>query len=98
MLPQITDIDNARYQIYRKDCPSDKKSPAKSLTQVMGQSNLFTTILAPGNAKCNYQVEIILRSIEFDDFLEISVIATVTTPLTPASTSDKQSTGSISSK
>ena len=86
LLPQITDIDNAKYQIYRKDCPSDKKLVAKSLTQVMSQSNLFTTTLAPGNAKCNYQVEIILRSIEFDDYLEISAIATVTTPPTSVTT------------
>ena len=86
LLPLITDIDNANYQIYRKDCPSNVKSAAKSLTQVMGQSNLYTTTLAPGDPKCKYQVEIILRSIEFGDFGEQSVIATVTPPSTPAST------------
>ena len=51
LLPQITDIDQGKYQIYYKNCPSQNAS-AKSLTQVMGQSNLFTTTLAPGDAKC----------------------------------------------
>ena len=85
LLPLITDIDNANYQIYRKDCPSNPKSAAKSLTQVMGQSNLFATTLAPGDPKCKYQVEIVLRSIEFGDFGEQSVFATVTPQPTPAS-------------
>ena len=99
LLPLITDVDNAKYQIYRKDCPSNKKSQAKPLTQVMGQSNLFTATLAPGDAKCKYQVEIILRSIEFDDFLEASVIATVTPPATPASqVISKQLAGLVANK
>ena len=99
LLPQITDIDKAKYQIYRKDCPSNRKSQAKSLTQVMGQSNLFTATLAPGDAKCKYQVEIILRAIEFDDYIEGSVIATVTTPTTPASQLiSKQLAGLVANK
>ena len=99
LLPQITDIDKAKYQIYRKDCPSNKKSQAKSLTQVMGQSNLFTTSLAPGDAKCNYQVEIILRAIEFDDYIEGSVIATVTAPTVPSSQLiSKQLAGLVANK
>ena len=84
LLPQITDIDQGKYQIYYRSCPSQNAS-AKSLTQVMGQSNLFTTTLSPGDAKCKNQVEIILRSIEFGDFIENSVIATITTPPTPSS-------------
>ena len=86
LLPDISNVDNAQYQIYRKDCPSNKKSAANSLSQVMGTSNLFTTTLAPGDPKCNYQVELILRSIEYNDFREQSVIATVTPSSTPAST------------
>ena len=86
LLPVISDVDNAQFQIYRKDCPSNKKSAAISLSQVMGTSNLFTSTLAPGDPKCNYQVEVILRSIEYKDFIEQSVIATVTPPTTPAST------------
>ena len=99
LLPLITDIDSAKYQIYRKDCPSNKKSQAKSLTQVMGQSNLFTATLAPGDPKCKYQVEIILRSIEFGDFIEGSAIVTVTPPATPASqVISKQLAGLVANK
>ena len=86
MLPNISDVDSAQYQIYRKDCPSNKKSSANSVSQVMGTSNLFTSTLAPGDPTCNFQVEIVLRSIEYNDFIEQSVIVTVTASSTPAST------------
>ena len=86
LLPTITDVDNAQYQIYRKDCPSNNNSVAISLSQVMGQSNLFTTTLAPGDPNCNFQVEVILRSIEYGSYIEQGVIATITPSPTPAST------------
>ena len=77
VLPLSTDIDKAQYQIYRKDCPSNENSSAVSLTQVITQLNVYSLFMTQGNETCNYQVEVILRAIEFDDYVEMSSIITV---------------------
>ena len=77
VLPLSTDIDRANYQIYRKDCPSDPNSTVTSLTQVFSQVNVYSLTLSQGNKSCHYQVELILRAIEFGDFIELTDIVTV---------------------
>ena len=77
LLPVITEVDQAQYQIFRMDCPS-QNNKNMSLTQELGQSNIYTTTLAQGLASCNYQVEIIVRAFEFNDYIDQSCIVTVT--------------------
>lgn len=83
LLPAITDVDQATYQILRRDCPNQTitKSP---LTEVLGQSNVYTTNLAPGSASCNYQVEITVRAFEYGSSIDQTCIVTVTAPPNPA--------------
>ena len=75
-LPKSTGKDAAQYQIYRRDCPSSK-NPASPVTQVLPTCSSYNTMLSPGDKSCGYQVEIILRAIEFDDYKEVSTIITV---------------------
>ena len=78
-LPSTTDVDAAKYQIFRRDCPSGK-SGAVQITQVLETSSSYSAVLAPGLKSCNYQVEIILRAMEYDSFIEVSSIITVKIP------------------
>lgn len=55
LLPLIVDIDNANYQIYKKDCPINKKSAAKSLSSFTSANqaatvNPCTAGIIPGKA------------------------------------------------
>ena len=44
----------------------------------------FTTLLSPGSQDCDFQVEIILRAIEFSGYSETSCLITVTNPTIPS--------------
>ena len=82
-LPKSTDEDKAQYQILRRDCPSSK-SEALPVTQVFGTRNSYTGVFSPGQESCKFQVEIILRSIEFGSSIEISDIITIKQSNKPA--------------
>ena len=75
-LPLTTDIDLAKYQIFRRDCPSSNEG-AVQITQVLDTTNSFSTVLAPGLKSCKYQVEIILRAMEYDSYKEMKCVITV---------------------
>ena len=79
LLPAITDLDQARYQVLRRDCPGQNNTK-KPLTQELGQSNIYTTTLAPGSASCDFQVEITVRAFEYDDHIDQTCIVTVSAP------------------
>ena len=75
-LTKTTDVDKAQYQILRRDCPSSK-SEALPVTQVLGTRNSYTGVFSPGQESCKFQVEIVLRAIEFGSSIEISNIITI---------------------
>lgn len=74
---QTTGVDNAQYQIFRRDCTTIGQQ-ATPVTTVLGYVNSYTTVLSPGNVQCNYQVDIILRAIENGLFQETSYTITIT--------------------
>ena len=82
-LPQTTDVDNAQYQILRKDCPSSKNE-AIPVTQIFGTTNSYTGMFSPGQESCKFQVEIIVRAIEFESSIEVSNIITIKQSSKPA--------------
>lgn len=82
-LPESTDIDNAQYQIYRRDCPSST-AQATPITPVMNTLNSYTMLLSAGQSQCNFQVEVILRAIEFGSYAEVSTIITIANSAEPA--------------
>ena len=82
-LPQTTDTDKAQYQILRKDCPSSKNE-AIPVTQIFGTTSSYTGMFSPGLESCKFQVEIIVRAIEFESSIEVSNIITIKQPSKPA--------------
>ena len=82
-IQKTTDLDKAQYQILRKDCPSSNNE-ATPVTQVLGTRNSYAGLLSPGQESCNFQVEIILRAIEFDSSIETSAIITIKQSSKPA--------------
>eukprot|EP01022_Parablepharisma_sp_SALTPOND_P022586 TRINITY_DN45_c0_g2_i5.p1 TRINITY_DN45_c0_g2~~TRINITY_DN45_c0_g2_i5.p1 ORF type:complete len:1513 (-),score=185.04 TRINITY_DN45_c0_g2_i5:92-4630(-) len=81
-LKSSTDVDEANYQIYRRDCPFDSTEPT-ILTKPFSQSNTYTVTLAPGLKSCNHQVEITLKVFEYDDSLEVKEVIVVNQPEEP---------------
>ena len=75
-LLKSTGKDTANYQIYRRDCPGSG-NPAAPVTQVIPTSSCYTTTLSAGQQSCNYQVEVILRALEFGDWKEVSTVITI---------------------
>jgi len=75
-LESSVDIDEAQYQLFRKNCPGESDT-ITAITQKLTKSNSYTTTLAPGLSKCENKVQIILRVYEFDDFIDIPQNVTV---------------------
>ena len=75
-LLNTTDVDQAQYQILRRDCPSST-SEAIPVTQVLGTRNSYTGVFSPGQESCKYQVEIVVRAIEYGSSIEVSNIVTI---------------------
>lgn len=78
-LPVTTDVDQAQYQILRRDCPSTN-SQASPVTQLLDTINSYTGVFSPGLQSCNFQVEIILLAVEYDSAIQMSNIITITNP------------------
>ena len=95
-LPKTTDVDQAQYQILRRDCPSSANK-ATPVTQVLGTTSSFTGIFAPGQESCNFQVEIIVRAIEYDSSIEMNSIVTIKNPEKPATDVVADCLGSMNS-
>eukprot|EP01022_Parablepharisma_sp_SALTPOND_P022581 TRINITY_DN45_c0_g1_i1.p1 TRINITY_DN45_c0_g1~~TRINITY_DN45_c0_g1_i1.p1 ORF type:complete len:2028 (-),score=149.77 TRINITY_DN45_c0_g1_i1:98-5482(-) len=77
-----TGVDEAQYQIYKRNCPSTN-TKATPLTQLLSQSNSYTATLAPGLKSCDYKVEIILKVFEYEDSIELKEVVTVKEPESP---------------
>ena len=75
-LPKSTGKDTAQYQIYRRDCPGSG-NPASQITQIIPTSSCYTTVLSAGQKSCKFQVEVILRALEYDDYKEVNTVITV---------------------
>lgn len=73
-LPSTGDNGQAEFQIFRKDCTGSGEIP---VTKMLGSSNIFETVLSPGDSSCNYNVQIIIRAIEYDSFIEYTCNVTV---------------------
>jgi len=71
--------DDASYQILRRDCPGSG-TELSPLIRWFSKSNTFTTPLASGLKSCNYQVELVLRVLEYGETLDITNYAKVTEP------------------
>jgi len=69
-------VDEAQYQLFRKNCPGETDTET-AITQKLTRSNSYTTSLAPGLARCENKVQIILRVYEFDDSIDIVQNVTV---------------------
>ncbi len=74
-LPSSTDVDQARYQIYRRDCPAG--SDLVPITKLLSSANTYSTVLSPGNSTCNYQVEIMVRAFEYGGYADSSATVVV---------------------
>ena len=75
-LLKTTEVDRAQYQILRRDCPSST-SEAIPVTQVLGTRNSYTGVFSPGQESCKYQVEIVVRAIEYGSSIEVGNIITI---------------------
>jgi len=76
-LTDNTQIDEANYQIYRRDCSNSKLIP---LTKTLGTVSGYSMTLALGTKKCDYQVELIVRASEYESYIDSSVFVNVTEP------------------
>ena len=68
-MPSTSDNEHAKFQIFRKDCIDSEVVP---ITKMLGTSNIFETILSPGNSSCNYNVQIIIKTLEYGSYIENS--------------------------
>ena len=75
-LAKTTDVDLAQYQILRKDCPSSNSS-ATPVTELSYTLSSFTGYFSPGLKSCDFQVDIILRVVEYGSAIEIKQSVTI---------------------
>ena len=68
--PFRTSIAEASYELQRKDCPENQATSFIPFTTILKNKNSFSSILAPGQKSCNYQISIKLRIIVGDDEVE----------------------------
>jgi len=83
-LPSTTDIDEAYYQLFRKDCPGSGLTPSL-MTQKFTHANSFEAMLGPSLAGCDNQVEIILRIYEYNSYIDVTTTVKVKDQIKPLS-------------
>jgi len=81
-LPSTTDVDEAYYQLFRKDCPGSENA-VTAMTQKFSNSNSYKTVVGPGLKTCDNKVEIILRIYEYNSFIDVTTTITVNEPSIP---------------
>jgi len=81
-LPSSTDVDEAFYQLFRKNCPGSDNA-ITALTQKFSSSNTYKAMLGPALKTCDNKVEIILRVYEYNAYIDITRNITINDPLLP---------------
>jgi len=93
-LPSTTDIDEAFYQLFRKNCPGSENTMT-AISQKFSNSNSYKTVMGPGLKTCDNKVEIILRVYEYNAYIDVTTIITVNEPTIPVEQALSQQTQAL---
>jgi len=81
-LQSTTDVDEAYYQLFRKNCP-DSTNDLSAISSKFSHSNSYTSMFGPGLQSCNNNIEIILRIYEYNSYIDVKTTITVSQPTIP---------------